>query len=146
MGFVQARLQDWRGPLLAAVIVAPLFALQHSSLAYAQGLVGGAVLLALLALFAVPFRFAVGWVYNRTESLFLVGLVHAIGNALTGGDGFNAGYLRNLYPGNNAVTLSHLIAMFLIGLIVLIATRGRLGWQAPRTANRPGPVVKDRNI
>ncbi|QDO89982.1 CPBP family intramembrane metalloprotease [Ornithinimicrobium ciconiae] len=129
MGFVQARLQDRRGPLLAALLVAPLFALQHSSLAAGQGLVPGTVLLLLLlllAVLAVPFRVAIGWAYNRTGSIFLVGLIHAVGNAATGGDGFNAGYLRHLYPANDTVTMAHLLAMFLLGLLVLLMTRGRL--------------------
>ena len=140
MGFVQARLQDSRSPLVAALIVGPLFALQHSSLAATQGLVNGVVLLVLLAVFSVPFRFAVGWVYNKTHSLFLVGLVHAVGNAWTGGDGFNAGYLRNLYPENSSVTMAHLIAMFILGLVVVLATRGRLGQPARRgrSAQAPG--------
>lgn len=126
-GFVQARLQDRHGPLLAALIVAPLFALQHSALVVADGLLNGLVLLVILAVLAVPFRFLVGWIYNRTQSLFLIGLVHAIGNALTGGDGFNAGYLAHLYPGNSTVTLAHLLAFFVLGLVVVVATRGRLG-------------------
>lgn len=138
MGFVQARLQDWRGPLLAAVIVAPLFALQHSALVAGQGVLAGAVLLVALSVLAVPFRIAVGWAYNRTGSLFLVGLVHAIGNAATGGDGINAGYLRHLYPGNSNVTMAHLLAMFLLGLLVLILTRGRLrGVDASKPPGRP---------
>lgn len=75
----------------------------------------------------MPFRFALAWVYNKTHSLFLVGLIHAVGNAWTGGDGFNAGYLRNLYPDNPTVTMAHLIAMFILGLVVVLATRGQLG-------------------
>lgn len=130
-GFVQARLQDRQGALLAALTVAPLFALQHSSLVAGHSLMAGVVMLVLLAALAVPFRFALGWAYNRTGSLFLVGLLHAAGNATTGGDGFNAGYLRNLYPHDTNVTMAHLIAMFLLGLLVVIATRGRLGHRSP---------------
>ncbi|WP_161965250.1 CPBP family intramembrane glutamic endopeptidase [Ornithinimicrobium cerasi] len=142
MGFVQTRLQDRRGPLLAALIVAPLFALQHSSLAAGQGLLPGAVLLLLLAVLAVPFRIAVGWAYNHTGSLFLVGLVHAIGNAATSGDGINAGYLRHLYPGNNTVTMAHLLAMFLLGLLVLMLTRGRINRRDGLTLpERPPPAA-----
>ncbi|GAA1755428.1 CPBP family intramembrane glutamic endopeptidase [Kocuria aegyptia] len=134
MGFVQARLQDRQGALLAALTVAPLFALQHSSLVAGHSLMAGAVMLVLLAALAVPFRFALGWSYNRTGSLFLVGLLHAAGNATTGGDGFNAGYLRNLYPTDTNVTMAHLVAMFLLGLLVVFATRGRLGH---RTSGAP---------
>lgn len=130
-GFVQARLQDRHGALLAALTVAPLFGLQHSSLVAGHSLMAGAVMLVLLIALAVPFRFALGWSYNRTGSLFLVGLLHAAGNATTGGDGFNPGYLRHLYPGNTNVTMAHLMAMFLLGLLVVIATRGRLGHRRP---------------
>ena len=147
MGFVQARLQDRRGPLLAAVIVAPLFALQHSALVAGQGVLAGAVLLVALTVLAVPFRIAIGWAYNRTGSLFLVGLVHAMGNAATGGDGITEGYLRHLYPGNNNVTMAHLLAMFLLGLLVLIVTRGRLNGAGPPTpqerSRRPGVTVHE---
>jgi uncharacterized protein len=69
---------------------------------------------------------ALGWSCNRTGSLFLVGLLHAAGNAMTGG-GFKAGYLRNLYPHDTHVTMAHLMAVFLLGPLVVIATRGRLG-------------------
>lgn len=139
MGFVQARLQHRRGPLLAAVIVAPLFALQHSALVAGQGVLAGAVLLIALTVLAVPFRIAVGWAYNRTGSLFLIGLIHAVGNATTGGDGINAGYLRHLYPGDSNVTMAHLLAMFGLGLLVLLVTRGRLngvGTPTPRERSR----------
>lgn len=127
MGFVQARLQHSHGPLLASVIVAPLFSLQHSALVVSGGLVNGLVLLVSLAVLAVPFRFLVGWIFNRTQSLFVVGLVHAIGNALAGGDGFNAGYLADLYPDHGTVTSAHLLAFFVLGLSVAVVTRGRLG-------------------
>lgn len=127
MGFVQARLQQRRGPVMAAVLVAPLFSLQHTALVAREGLLNGLVLLAVLALLAVPFRFLTGWLYNRTASLFLVGLVHAVGNAVTGGSGFQQGYLARLYPGNSTVTTAHLLAFLVLGLLVLVATRGRLG-------------------
>ncbi len=130
MGFVQARLQERRGPALAALLVAPLFSLQHSALVATEGLVNGLVLLILLALLAVPFRFLTGWLYNRTASLFLVGLVHAIGNAVAGGSGFQEGYLARLYPGNTSVTMAHLLAFAVLGSLVVVATRGRLGRRA----------------
>ena len=85
-------------------------------------------MMGLLILVAVPFRFLTGWAYNRTASLFLVGLVHAMGNAVAGGSGFGAGVLPRLYPDQGMlVGLAHLVAFALIGLVVLAATRGRLG-------------------
>ncbi|MFF0989721.1 hypothetical protein [Kocuria nitroreducens] len=107
--------------------MAPLFALQRTSFVAGHSLMAGAAMLVLLATLAVPFRFALGWTDHRTGSLFLIGLVHAVGNATTGGDGVNAGYLHHLYPGDTNVTMAHLVAMSLPELLVVIATRGRLG-------------------
>ena len=128
-GFAQARLQERFGsPARAALVAGPLFALQHISLAVAAGWSTGALLMGLLILLTIPFRFLTGWTYNRTGSLFVVGLVHAMGNAVAGGSGFGAGFLPRLYPEQGMlVGLLHLVAFALIGLVVLAATRGRLG-------------------
>ncbi len=135
-GFVQARLQARRGAVRAAVITAPLFALQHISLTVEAGSVTNAVvLLVLLTLLVMPFRFLVGWVYNRTSSLFLVGLLHAAGNAVAGGSGFSDGFLARLYPDAQLASMAHLIAFAVIGLVVVVATRGRLGGVGRRHVN-----------
>ena len=128
-GFAQARLQERFGSAARAALVAgPLFALQHVSLAVAAGWSTGALLMGLLILLTIPFRFLTGWTYNRTGSLFVVGLVHAMGNAVAGGSGFGAGFLPRLYPEQGMlVGLVHLVAFALVGLVVLAATRGRLG-------------------
>ena len=128
MGFVQARLQARHGAFWAAMITGPLFALQHISLLVGGGSVlAGLVLLVVFTLLTTPFRFLTGWMYNRTASLFLVGLVHAAGNAAASGSGYQQGYLSALYPGQQIAGLSHLLASAALGLIVVIATRGRLG-------------------
>jgi uncharacterized protein len=134
-GFVQARLQDRRGPAVAALLTGLLFALQHVSGVVENGLVGGAVLLVALTVLVIPFRFLTGWIYNRTDSLFLVGLVHGMGNAVAGGSGFDTGLLAFLYPGQPIATMAHLLTFFVIGLVVLIATRRRLGFRTPRPAS-----------
>jgi membrane protease YdiL (CAAX protease family) len=126
-GLVQTRLQDRRGPWLAAVITGVLFALQHISLVAHGGLAEGGLAMSLLILLAIPFRFVTGWVYNRTASLFLVGLVHGVGDAVTGGSGFQPGLLARLYPGSSVPGVAHLMAFAVIGLVVVAVTRGRLG-------------------
>ena len=133
-GFVQARLQDRRGPLVAALLTGPLFALQHVALVADGTLAEATFLLTLLALLAIPFRFLVAWVYNRTSSLFLIGLLHASGNAVAGGSGFHPGFLRSLYPDSALSGMAHLLAYAALGLLVLAATRGRLG--SRRLGNR----------
>jgi membrane protease YdiL (CAAX protease family) len=127
MGFVQARLQSWRGPVVAALISGPLFALQHIALVVGNSVLVAAVLMGVTMVLAIPFRFLTGWFYNRTGSLFLVGLLHAAGNAVAGGSGFQTGYLRSLYPDSSIAGVAHLLAFAVIGLLAVIATRGRLG-------------------
>jgi membrane protease YdiL (CAAX protease family) len=125
-GVVQARLQRRRGPMVAALITGPLFALQHLSLAVSNAGSQALLLVALLVVLAVPFRALIGWAYNRTGSLLLVGLVHAAGNASAGGSGLGDGLLTLLYPGQ-ALGPLHLLGAAVLGLVVVVVTRGRLG-------------------
>ncbi len=128
-GFVQARLQRRRGPLMAALLTAPLFALQHVSLAAGNSPAVAVLIMLLFTALTIPFRFVNGWLYNRTGSLFLVGLMHAAGNAVAGGSGFQTGFLAHLYPDEGLALLAHQLAFAVLGLLVVIATRGRLGGQ-----------------
>ena len=134
MGFVQARLQERHGPARAAVVVGPLFALQHVSLVVGNSLVLGAVFMVALALVAIPFRALQGWVYNSTGSLFAVALVHAAGNAAASGSGFagGGGFLTRIYD-EPLVGSMQTLASAVLGLLVLAATRARLG----RPSRRP---------
>jgi membrane protease YdiL (CAAX protease family) len=135
MGFVQTRLQAQRGVWLAAVVTAVLFALQHLPLFIENGLVNaaGLVFLAAFIVIAIPFRALVAWMYNRTGSLFLVGLLHAIGDATTNGS-FAVGFPPRLYDNADGIGFLHMLALALIGVVVISATRARLGLPA-----RPAP-------
>ena len=144
MGFVQARLQEWRGPLVAALISGPLFAVQHISLVFGNPVLVAALVMLIAIVLAIPFRFLTGWVYNRTGSLFLVGLLHAAGNAVAGGSGFQTGYLRYLYPDSIIAGGAHLFAFALVGLAVAIATRGRLGLDPATNRSRHGQSAASR--
>jgi uncharacterized protein len=144
MGFVQARLQDWRGPLLAALITGPLFAIQHISLVFGNPLLVAALVMLIAIVLAIPFRFLTGWFYNRTGSLFLVGLLHAAGNAVAGGSGFQTGYLRHLYPDSIIAGGAHLVAFAIVGLAVAVATRGRLGLDPASNTSRHGQTATSR--
>ena len=131
-GFFQGRLQERFGPWRAVVITWPFFFLQHVTLVLPGSSLGGgwASLLALAVV--IPFfRMAVAYVYNRTHSLAIVGLVHAASNAV------GAGLMARLY----GVGGSGLLVFALFGLLVLVATRGRLGLPAPalRASPRPCP-------
>ena len=135
MGFLQARLQDRHGPMRAAVLATLLFTYQHTALLVASG--SFTVLLIFFIVTAFGFRALMGWTYNRTDSLFIVGLVHAASNAATGGSGFLAsGLLGTLYESQFATVL-HLVAGLIVGLGVVAATRGRLGRPRARTTAPP---------
>jgi membrane protease YdiL (CAAX protease family) len=129
MGFVQARLQDQHGAVLAAALTAPLFGLQHLPLVVSNAGPDAPLLLVLLILLAIPFRVLLGWSYNQTQSLFLVGLIHASGNAVAGGTTLADGLLPRLYPEASSGPL-HIFAFAILGLLVLGATRARLGLPA----------------
>ena len=129
MGFVQARLQTRHGPMRAALLTAPLFALQHIALIVENDAVTATVILVAFMVVTIPYRAFAGWVFNRSGgSLLLVGLLHALGNAVGPGSGFAGGYLRVLYPADgDVVGVLHIAAFALVGLAVIAATRGRLG-------------------
>ncbi|WP_294569976.1 CPBP family intramembrane glutamic endopeptidase [uncultured Arthrobacter sp.] len=129
-GFVQVRLQQRHGALRAALLTAPLFALQHAALVAGGSFAATLVLLLVLTLLAIPFRAVTGWLYNRTSSLLLVGLFHAVGNAVAVREWPGDGMLPLLFPGENFGPV-HLLVSAVVGVIVIAATRGRLG-EGPR--------------
>jgi membrane protease YdiL (CAAX protease family) len=130
MGFLQARLQDRQGPMRAVVFTALFFTFQHISLIIASG--SAAVLLAFFFVTALGFRALIGWTYTRTDSLFIVGLLHAASNAATGGSGFfGSGVIGRLYESQPFATVLHLVAALIVGLALVAATRGRLGRGQP---------------
>ena len=130
MGFLQARLQDRRGPMKAVALTALFFTFQHISLIIASG--SAALLFPFFLVTVFGFRALMGWTYNRTDSLFVVGLVHAASNAATGGSGFfGSGVIGRLYESQDFATVLHLVAALIVGLVLIAATRGRLGSVRP---------------
>lgn len=134
MGFVQTRLQDRHGALVAALLTAPLFALLHLPLhitdAPADLALGMGVLLAL----AVPFRIVVGWLHNRTGGSVLVAAIfHATFNVAT-----SSVLLGALVPGQNAVTVTAVV-LVLAAAVVVAVTRG--GLSARRVVRHQGTAT-----
>ena len=136
-GFAQPRLQQRFGPVRGAVLTAVFFALQHVSLVVGNPPLTAVALMAFLVVVMVPYRFLTGWLWNRTQSLFLIGLVHAAGDAVTVGSGFGTGVARRLWADPDVPGVAHLLAFFVVGLVVLAATRGRLGLARGRGAEGP---------
>jgi len=124
-GFVQARLQQRWTPSKAVLVTAPLFALQHLALVADNSMVAALTVTLALVLLALPYRAAMGWLFNRTGSLLLVGVAHACGDAMATGSVFGDGFLPALYQRSTGPV--HLFAFALLGPVAWVATRGRLG-------------------
>jgi uncharacterized protein len=137
MGFVQARLQARTTPMRAAALTAPLFALQHVALVVGSPLPMAVALMAFLIVVNIPIRALMGFAYNRTGSLFVVGLLHAAGNGVAAGSGFGAGFLARLYPDQPFVSLMHLLALAVVGVVAVAVTGARLGV----SRSRPSPAT-----
>jgi membrane protease YdiL (CAAX protease family) len=142
MGFVQARLQARHGIWVGVILTAALFTLQHVPLFVDNG-PAVFIILPIFFLVAIPFRALIAWMYNRTGSLFLVGLLHAVSDG-TGSGGFDAGFLPRLYDSGDVALFANL-AVVPLGLLVIAATRMRLGAPAGLTPRAPAapatPVV-----
>jgi uncharacterized protein len=141
MAFLTARWQKRFGPVIASVMVAPLFGLGHFPLLFlAGGLTDSGRLTAsefpeyifyLLVLFAVPVRLILTWVFNSTGgSLPLVALLHASFDVAASG-----AILTGFYPGLDGRLLYFGLAIVAIG--VLVMTRGRLGYGGPVAGTIP---------
>jgi len=144
-GFVTARLQARYGPLRASLIVAPLFGLYHIPLFFIIGGLSDSpnhLAIAdfpmyaafLLIVFSGPMRILLTWLYNSTGgSLPIVALFHASINA-TGG----AAILATFFAGVDGLLLYAALAV--LALVVIVATRGRLGLpRTDRVGAQPSP-------
>ncbi len=147
-GYLQSTLQDRHGPLLASIMVAPVFALFHLPAYFVAGWIVDehtplsqlpTVLLqyvGVIAVFAIFFRILVIWLYNVTgRSVLIVALFHSAFNMISGQK-----IMPELVPGLN----SNLLAVAVVaGLAVLVVvfTRGRLSYKPERAAPRPAEAA-----
>lgn len=126
-GFFQVPLQERFGPMRAVLLTTPFFTLQHAFLAFDgdNTVLEGLAHLLVLAVAVVFVRAFLAWVYNRTGSLAVVGLTHAATNACAALAAVFAG------PADGVLLLA------VLGLSVVVTTRGRLG--LPRSSATPHP-------
>ncbi len=133
-GFALPRLQERQGPLLGTAALGALWAAWHL-----PNLLFGRWTIASSALFLVGIAasaFLYTWVYNRTGgSVLLAMLLHAAQNAATG-------LPRRLVAGLDAASDAPLygalaVAFVATALLLVAATRGRLGYR-PEGAASPG--------
>jgi membrane protease YdiL (CAAX protease family) len=153
-GYLQSTLQERRGPLLASILVAPVFALFHLPAFFVSGWIAdegyslsqfpaALAQVGVLAVFAVFFRALIMWLYNRTgRSVLLVGLFHSAFNMVSGQQ-----LMPELVPGLNT-NLFVVAIVAVLAVVIAVSTRGRLGYEperaAPRTAAEVGVQAQPR--
>jgi len=151
MGFLQSTLQERRGPLLASVMVAPVFALFHLPAYFVAGWIVDehtplsqlpTVLVeygSVVAVFAIFFRVLAIWLYNVTgRSVLLVGLFHSAFNMVSGQE-LMPEFVTSLDAGLLAVAVVAMLAVVIAAL-----TKGRLGYESERAAQRQAEAVDVR--
>jgi membrane protease YdiL (CAAX protease family) len=135
-GFMQHALQERRGPLLASVLVAPAFFLMHlPPLLMASGVGSGLLIVAgALVITMTFFRVTIMWLYNVSgRSVLIVALFHSAFNSATslGAQRFTGELIAGpalLYAAGTLVAAA---------VLVVVLTRGRLGYEPERAAPRP---------
>jgi membrane protease YdiL (CAAX protease family) len=135
-GFMQHTLQERRGPLVASILVAPAFVLQHLPILLMDAGVGLAslIIVGALVMVAVFFRVVVMWLYNGSgRSVLVVALFHSAYNSAWGtGD---QKFTGELIPGP-AATLIPIGVVAVVAVVVAAFTRGRLSYEPERVPQR----------
>ncbi len=129
MGFPFLLLQRRLGALKASLILGPLWALMHFPALFLPGAVAPHLMplpqmltfMVFLMIASLPVRIILTWLFNGTKSSVLfVGLFHA-------GFDLTTGAINKLVPGFN--TFEYLIVCAIFALVLVVFTRGRLGYQ-----------------
>jgi membrane protease YdiL (CAAX protease family) len=129
-GFALPRLQERQGPLLATAVLAVVWGMWHLPNVLFGGWTG--LSYALWMALTVASAFIYTWVYNNTGgSVLMAALLHgAINGGTTLVTGLLPGFVDELHmPLYGAVALAFAVA----AVVLVVATRGRLGYQAQRT-------------
>ena len=128
-GFALPRLQDRHGPLAGTAVLAVVWALWHLPNVLFGGWTGASYTLWLALTIASAFVYT--WVFNNTAgSILLAALLHAAIN-------MGSGLVKGLVPGlddafNVQLYGAAAIAFVTVALVLVAATRGRLGYGARR--------------
>jgi heme/copper-type cytochrome/quinol oxidase subunit 2 len=83
--------------------------------------------MALLMTFAIGLRILIGWLYNVTGASILLGaILHVTFNATN-----NNNLLTAAAPGNTALEYIPWVVIAVLGVLVVVLTRGTLGRPTP---------------
>jgi membrane protease YdiL (CAAX protease family) len=133
-GFALPRLQQWRGPLVGTSVLAMLWAGWHLPNVLFGGWTGPSFSLWLVLTIASAFVYT--WVFNNTGgSILLAALLHAAIN-------MSSGLVLDLIPGMEDAFDVRLygamaIACVTVALVLVAATRGRLGYRPESVPPEP---------
>jgi membrane protease YdiL (CAAX protease family) len=131
------RLQRRHGPLLGTVILGPLWAGWHFPLFLTTwaGPTFRPSAIPQFVVLAVVFSTVITWVFNKTrESLPIVMLLHANFNNF-----LSIGW-PHFFPGLDARwSYAPVIGLGVVTLLIVVATRGRLGYPPEKAAATGGP-------
>jgi len=138
-GFALPRLQRGRGPLVGTVIVGLMWAAWHLPNYFRpdwESVNGGFSLggVAVFATVAVTFSVLITWVYNRTGgSVLMAVLLHASLN-------FSQGLTAQIFPAAKDNEVAPVAMLVVIALVVIVATRSRLGYPSTEVAPDAAPA------
>jgi membrane protease YdiL (CAAX protease family) len=134
-GFALPRLQPLHGPLVGTLILGLLWALWHLPefmVPTWAATSGGSSFLAIVkfTVIAISFAIVTTWVFNNTKgSVFMAILVHASIDTSSG----PIGELASPWAVSNSILLSFGV----LALVLVVLTRGRLGYQNYRQEEEP---------
>jgi membrane protease YdiL (CAAX protease family) len=135
-GFALPRMQRLQGPLIGSLLLGLLWACWHLPLFLVPDFAsqnGGLSLasFSMLALGAIAISIIMTWVFNNTRgSLLIIMLIHNSVNV-------SQGVVSGLFPGVNS-NLNILIGFGVTALVIVLVTRGRLGYQTERSVGTGG--------
>jgi membrane protease YdiL (CAAX protease family) len=134
-GFLQHTLQERHGPLVASMLVAPAFVLQHLPLLPLDAGFMVLVVVGAGVIVAVFFRIVIMWLYNGAgRSVLIVALFHSSFNSATSLG--SQKFIGELISGS-ALPYA-LTVVVVVAVVVAVLTRGRL-WYTPERTGRPTP-------
>ena len=128
-GFALPRLQDRQGPLVATAVLAVLWAAWHLPNLLFGGWTGASYALWLVLTLASAFVYT--WLFNNTGgSILFAAMLHA---AINMGSGLVTGLVPGLEDASNVQMYgAAAIALVTVALVLIAATRGRLGYPTER--------------
>ena len=146
-GFLQHTLQRRHGPLLAAVMVAPAFALSHLMFDLLESDTTGSALikLAVQAVLALLLRVVIAWLYNGAgNSVLVVGIFHAAFNSATGSAGTR--FTDELLAGPQSASIALWLPLGVLATLTVLAVP-RVRRSTRSRGSRPvvfsGPAAPD---